>query len=364
MLLVVAISALFCCGALILSFSLARRLNELFTLINKTPRKPNYDCDLTNSWYLVANGSSRVGRKVLLVLAERGAHLYLMHSSEEKKMYKKLASNLRRRAKHCTVTLKTCDLLLQKSIDFFASRIMSKLQGKFTGFLYFTTESNSSDSSVSEVFHLMNRIRRFIFYRPDMPRPRVVFASNLGASPFSRDQRWDRALTCLEHWQDTKRYFGFYCTASYPQVTFANTGCIWNGSESSFAFIVHWLCHKINVRMPCQQEEHSVLFALLLKEKENVCGIYFVNDSEWCKAPQFERLGEYGKKILNYIPNTKPEGDALRGSSMVKYFGEEPKLSPKEKSAKNNILMFKELPMNESLELSDMDRIMTRLFYS
>lgn len=364
MLLVVAILALFCCGALILHFSLARRLKELLTLINKTPRKPTYDCNLTNSWYLVANGSSSVGRKVLLVLAERGAHLYLMHSSEEKKMYKKLASNLRRRAKNCTVALKTCDLLLQESIDFFASRIMSKLQGKFTGFLYFTTDSNSSDLSVSEVFHLMNRIRRFIFYRPDMPRPRVVFASNLGASPFSRDKRWDRALTYLEHWQDTERYYDSYRTASYPQVTFANTGCIWNGSEFSYAYIVHWLCHKINLRMPCQQEEHSVLFALLLKEKENVCGIYFVNDSEWCKAPQFERLDKYGEKILNYIPETKPEGDALRGSSMVKYFGDEPKLRPKEKSARNNILMFKELPMNISLEMNDRDWIRAYLVYS
>ncbi|WPK26682.1 hypothetical protein PUMCH_004042 [Australozyma saopauloensis] len=302
-----------CCVIWYVTPLVIRNLDERFMFVSREPRKFECDRKLDGARYFVMNGHSKFGRSFLLDLADRGAYLHLVHTPREEKIYKQLAVELKKKAKKCNVILEKCDLLLYDAIEDFSWEHVSKFGSNFSGCLYFKRDCSSLSLDSRALRLTLYLIKALLSSDPDRPKARFVFVSEFGGSPFHRDERYDRILTILEKWQDYRSHFN--CPRPAPEVAFANTGCIWNGSEFSFAYVLHWLGHKVNANMPCHQGQNSVLHALLSKEESRGDGVYFVNDSEWHIAPHFERVDSEGKKIVHYKLKNTPEHEALRGKS-------------------------------------------------
>ncbi|WPK25202.1 hypothetical protein PUMCH_002506 [Australozyma saopauloensis] len=313
------VSSIFICSVLwYASRTFIRKLDERFMFLSRKPRKFEYKRNLKGTRYLVMNGCSAVGRAALQNLADRGASLHLIHSPKEEIIYNDLAVNLRKNAKKCTIVLERCDILLWKSIDEL-SETLSESAIKFSSFLYFPTEGASIDSDLGDMSYCFLKLNLALDLEFNKPSPRVVFAAEFGGHPYRRDETYDAVFTELEDWQDHEAYHS--CPLPAPKVAFANTGCIWNDSRFSFAYTLHWLGHKMKARMPCHQGENSVIHALLSKEKESKAdGVYFVNDSEWCTAPHFERVDSKGKKIVDFQLRVTPELEEYRGKPREVYF--------------------------------------------
>ncbi|WPK27440.1 hypothetical protein PUMCH_004827 [Australozyma saopauloensis] len=290
-----------------------RRLDKRFLFLSREPNKFEYDRRLYHARYYVMNGNCAVGRSVLFDLAGRGAQLHLLYYPGEEKLYKQLAGELKKNAKKCTVILQNCDFRLYDSIQKFAWEQDRKFDGRFSGCLFFESDRSSKPSNSVALDRLLTAMSYLECSDFDRPKVRIVFVSEFGGSPFHRDKRYDSHFTALEIWQDDVSHYSCPCPA--PEAAFANTGCIWNGSEFSFAYVLHWLCHKMNVDMPCHQGKNSVLHALLSKDESRGDGVYFVNDSKWHIAPHFERVDSNRNKIVDYKLKNTPTHEALRGKS-------------------------------------------------
>lgn len=297
-----ALILVLCCGIGYLTSILIRKSDQLFVFISRKPKRLLYNCDLSYDRYLVAYGSSRVGRKVLRCLAENGAQLHLIHSWREKEIYEELAAELRNQSRQCSVVLERLDLLLL----YLGSHLqILRFSHQLSGLLYFDTEQNTLSSDDYSFILLMINFKSLLPSSPEKLSSQAVIALEFGGSSFGGKEGYDRILSSLEKLKD---YWSLNnSVSSNPQVTIANTGCIWNSSEASFAYILHWLCHKLNLRTMCHQEEQSVLHALLSKRIIEANSMFFVNDSEWNELPQSKRVECKGNTIFDCKPEVVSE---------------------------------------------------------
>ncbi|WPK25440.1 hypothetical protein PUMCH_002757 [Australozyma saopauloensis] len=312
------VALIFICCVLWCVSPLTRKLDERFMFLSRKPKKFKYERNVKGARYLVVNGCSTVGREVLQNLVDRGAFVHLIHSSEEEEIYKALAAKMKRKGKKRAIVLENCDLLRDNSIiEFSWGQHFKEFKGAFSGFVYFTTECSSLDSDLRALSQFFRYVGSFLACAPNKPIPRVVFASEFGGRPFRRDERYDGIFTALETWQD--RISHLVRPIPGPQVAFANTGCIWNDSQFSFAYVLHWLSHKLNVHMTCHQREDSVLHALLSKEESRANGVYFVNDSEWRTAPHCEKVDNRGNTIGKNQSEDSSGMKRIRSISIAEY---------------------------------------------